>query len=82
MLISDCKSVKTETEVIKNYPPIQEVTRPTVPTSQAAYYLYREEQTLRTWACYETGPIRPIRVNRRLAWPVDQIRKALGVPNA
>jgi len=42
-------------------------------------YLNRKAQTLRTWACYENGPIRPIRVHGRLAWSVDEIRKVLGV---
>ncbi len=79
MLLSECKSVNSENPTNLKYPPLQEVTRPTVPTGQAAYYLYLKEQTLRTWACYETGPVRPIRVNRRLAWPVDQLRKVLGV---
>lgn len=35
--------------------------------------------TLRGWACYGTGDIQPQRVNGRLAWPVADIRKLLGV---
>jgi hypothetical protein len=62
-----------------SFPPLELVTRPAVDTDSAAYYLGRKAQTLRTWACYESGPIRPIRVHGRLAWPVDQIRKILGV---
>jgi hypothetical protein len=27
----------------------------------------------------EDGPIRPLRVNGRLAWPVAEIRRVLGV---
>jgi len=51
-----------------------------VPTEQAAYYLHRKPQTLRKWAVYDgTGPIRAIRCNGRLLWPLDQIRFALGV---
>ena len=79
MLLSERKSVKAKTKTDKIYPPLRDVTNPTVPTPQCAHYFGREDQTLRTWACYETGPIRPIRVNGRLAWPVDQIRKVLGV---
>jgi len=53
------------------------VTNSHVNTEAAAFYLNRKKQTLRLWACYETGPVRPIRINRRLAWPVDQIRTLL-----
>ncbi|NBY16146.1 MAG: hypothetical protein EBQ78_00365 [Betaproteobacteria bacterium] len=61
------------------YPPLGLITRPAVDTDSAAHYLNRKAQTLRTWACYENGPIRPIRVHGRLAWSVDEIRKVLGV---
>lgn len=37
-------------------------------TQEAAEALGRAPQTLRKWACLENGPIRPIRVNGRLAW--------------
>ena len=56
------------------YPPLEQVTRPTVPTNQAAYYVNRRPQSLRAWASLENGPIRPIRINGRLAWPIDQIK--------
>lgn len=62
-----------------HYPPLEQVTRPTVPTEQAAYYLDRKPQTMRSWACLENGAIRPIRINKRLAWPVKEIKKVLGV---
>lgn len=63
------------------YPPLEHVTRPRVGTGPAAYYLNRRPQTLRGWACNETWPegLRPVRINGRLAWPVDGIRAALGV---
>lgn len=48
-----------------------------VPTETAAFYLGRKPQTLRKWACYQDGPIIPINVNGRLAWPVEMIRKIL-----
>lgn len=60
-------------------PSLETVTRPNVGTADAAYYMDREQQTLRGWACYENGPIRPIRVNGRLAWPVSELRRVLGV---
>lgn len=59
--------------------PLAHVTRPTVETAAAAFYLNRREQTLRAWACLENGPIRPLRINGRLAWPVAELRRVLGV---
>ena len=60
------------------FPPLEQVTRPTVPTDAAAYYLNRQPQTLRAWACTEPiGAIKPIRCMGRLAWPVADIRKLL-----
>lgn len=61
------------------FPSLESLTRPTVPTPQAAHYLIRKPQTLRSWACREDGPIRPIRINGRLAWSVAKIRQLLGV---
>ena len=63
----------------QQFPPLEQVTRPTVPTEQAAYYLNRRPQTCRAWACLENGPLRPLRINGRLAWPVAELRKVLGV---
>ncbi len=51
----------------------------TVPTADAAALLNRKPQTLRKWACLECGPIRPIRINGRLAWRVSDIQALLGV---
>lgn len=61
----------------KEFPPLETITRPTIDTAAAAYYVNRREQTLRSWACLENGPIRPIRINGRLAWPVAEIRRLL-----
>lgn len=62
-----------------HYPPLEEINKPSVPTEQAAYYLNRKQQTLRGWACLENGPLRPLRVHGRLAWPVAEIKRVLGV---
>ena len=60
------------------YPPLEQVTRPAITTAEAAYYLNRQPQTLRAWACLEPiGAIRPLRVMGRLAWPVSEIRAML-----
>jgi hypothetical protein len=61
------------------FPPLELVSRPTVETGAAAFYLNRRPQTLRGWACLENGPIRPVRVHGRLAWPVAELRRVLGV---
>jgi len=63
--------------IVPVYPPLEHVTRPTVPTDAAAYYLNRQPQTLRAWACLENGAMRPVRINGRLAWPVAAIRALL-----
>ena len=60
------------------FPPLEQVTRPTVPTDAAAYYLNRQPQTLRAWSCLQpAGVIRPIKINGRLAWNVAEIRALL-----
>lgn len=64
------------------YPSIDQITRSAITTEEAAYYLNRKPQTLRVWAMREDGLIRPIRINGRLAWPVKEIKKLLGVEAA
>lgn len=63
----------------QQFPPLESVTRPTVDTAAAAYYLNRKPQTCRAWACLENGPLRPIRISGRLAWPVSELRRVLQV---
>jgi len=63
----------------QQYPSLLSETRATLPTAEAAFHLNRRQQTLREWACKENGPLRPIRVNSRLAWPVSELRRVLGV---
>lgn len=63
----------------KTFPPLHEVTSPTVATEQAAYYINRQPQTLRVHACHGTGVLRPMRIGGRLAWPVADIKRVLGV---
>jgi hypothetical protein len=46
-------------------------------TADAAVALNRQPQTLRKWACLENGPIRPVRINGRLAWRVADIAALL-----
>ena len=64
---------------IQQFPPLELVNKPNVDTAHAAYLLNRQPQTLRAWACLENGPLRPIRINGRLAWKTDDLRLVLGV---
>jgi len=79
--IKECKSLeqqKTETEQqISINSDISLLEKSHVSTNIAAAILNRNPQTLRKWACYENGPIRPIRINGRLAWPTEELRKLL-----
>ena len=58
--------------------PLDHETRATLPTAEAAFHLNRAQQTLRIWAMRENGPIRPLRINGRLAWPTADLRRLLG----
>lgn len=62
--------------------PLDRETRSALPTPEAAYHLNRAQQTLRLWASRENGPLRPLRVNGRLAWPVADLRRLLQVTAA
>lgn len=62
------------------FSPLETITRPTVNTAEAAFYLNRKAQTLRGWASADTGPIRPLHMHGRLAWPVILIKALMGVP--
>lgn len=54
-------------------------TRAALPTCEAGFHLNRAQQTLRLWAMREDGPLRPLRINGRLAWKVSDLRRVLGV---
>lgn len=59
--------------------PIHTETRATLNTEEAAAHLGRKPQTLRIWHCYSRGPLRAVNINGRLAWPVSEIKRVLGV---
>lgn len=61
------------------FTPLAQEQRTHVDTAATAYYLNRRPQTLRGWACLENGPLRPIRIMGRLAWPVAEIKALMGV---
>lgn len=66
----------------KNYQPLSlgQESRATVDTETAAFHLNRAQQTLRIWACRESGPLRPVRIHGRLHWKTDDLRRLLEVP--
>ena len=68
-----------EAHAPQQFTPLKLEHRPAVNTAAAAHYLSRRPQTLRGWACLENGPLRPMRINGRLAWPVAELRRVLGV---
>lgn len=63
----------------QTFPPLSLETRALVDTACAAFHLMRAPQTLRSWACTEDGVIRPVRIGRRLAWRVADLKAVLGV---
>lgn len=54
-------------------PPPAIYDKPALTTKEAARLLNRAPQTLRVWATYENGPIRPQRVSGRLLWATKDV---------
>jgi len=48
-----------------------------LPTNEAAAAINRRPQTLRRWSCFGDGPIQPVRINGRLAWRVEDLRRLI-----
>jgi hypothetical protein len=63
------------------YLPLEQVTKPNLKTEEAAHYLNRRPQTLRSWACLETFPagLRCKRIGGLLAWPTVEVKALAGV---
>lgn len=59
--------------------PLAQEVRSALPTAEAAFHLNRAQQTLRLWALQNNGPVKCLRVQGRLQWPVDQIKACMGV---
>lgn len=79
MEASTLHSTQAWCQSAQRYTPLAQELRTHVDTNAAAFYLNRRPQTLRIWAMREDGIVRPIRVYGRLAWPVAEIRRVLGV---
>lgn len=71
---------KSATQLVaQRFQPLELIDKPNVDTAHAAHLLSRRPQTLRSWASLENGPIRPLRINGRLAWPVRELKRVLEV---
>ena len=68
-----------ELMVAENLPCLAQISkgRDTLTINEAALVINRAPQTLRKWACLENGPIRPVRINGRLAWRVADLQALL-----
>ena len=84
-LTSQCEPSSTNREIYimaaKTFQPVslERETRIALPTNEAAFHLNRAQQTMRLWAMREDGPLRPMRINGRLAWSVAELKRVLGV---
>jgi hypothetical protein len=59
--------------------PLAQEARAALPTSEAAFHLNREPQTLRIWSMRNDGPVKCLRVGGRLQWPVAEIKRVMGL---
>jgi len=75
----DAKTLAQPKQPVSPFPPLEEVTKPNLLTAEAAFYLNRRPQTLRSWACLENGPIRPRRTTRLLDWSTAQVKVLAGI---
>jgi len=57
--------------------PLSEVTATHVSTREAAFYTGRSQSTLMRWQRTDVSPIRSIKVQGRLSWSVEDIKKLL-----
>jgi DNA-binding transcriptional MerR regulator len=51
--------------------------RETISTKEAAKAFNAHPATLQYWARTGTGPMKPIKIGRRLRWPIDDIKRIL-----
>lgn len=77
--IHEMRESNTTQKFTAQYPPLEQVNRPNLTTAEAAYYLNRRPQTLRVWACLESGPLRPTRIGGLLAWNTASVKALTGV---
>ena len=79
--INPARLAKLEAKAPQSYPPLEQVIKPNLTTTELAFYRNMAAQTWRGKACYETFPdgLRPLRVCGKLAWPTAGAKRLLGV---
>ena len=76
----DHARLATKPNDLPQYPPLGQVTKPTLTTNELAYYLNRRPNTLRDWSCKSgTGPMTPARICGILAWSTAEAKALLGL---
>ena len=63
----------------QQFPPLEQVTKPNLTTKEFCFYANLAEQTAWAYSCKESGPVRPIRIARRLNWPTKAVKALCGV---
>ena len=70
-----------QSELVHNKPFTLDPNLPLIlSTPEAARLLRRKPNTLRKWACFDSGPIKPIRIGNRLQWKTADIARLLNEP--
>ena len=63
----------------QQFPPLELVTKPNLTTKEFCFYANLKQQTAWLHASTESGPVRPIRIGRRLNWPTKAVKALCGV---
>lgn len=61
------------------FPPLEAQSKPLLTTKEYCYYLNFAEQTAWIHACKQTGPVRPVKVGRKLGWPTAAVKVLCGL---
>jgi hypothetical protein len=72
-------AVMERAKVAEPFVPLALETRPTITTAALAHYTHSTPQTWRIHSMRQTGGVKSIRINGKLHWPTEQVRKLLGV---
>lgn len=59
---------------------LEDIRKPNLTTTEAAHFLNRKPATLHYWASTGEGPLQPVRIFGRLAWPTAEVKRVLGLP--
>ena len=76
-LIAQARELIASTRTHSPRQSLEHEPRTHVDTETAAFHLNLQPQTLRAWSSKENGPLRPVKVQGRLAWPVAELRRVL-----